>query len=71
MVAHYVFAETPMGLVQTTLVKKYDQQIRLPDVLEHQGLSLYLLSKRFMSLILEKHLVLGYFPVSLKILEQL
>jgi len=44
--------------------------IRLPDVLERQGLSLNLLLKRIMSLILEKHLVvLDYFPASLKILE--
>jgi len=44
--------------------------LRLPDVLERQGLSLNLLSKRVMSLILEKHLVvLEYFPASLKILE--
>jgi len=45
-------------------------ELRLPDVLERQGLSLSLLSKRVMSLILEKHLVfLEYFPASLKILE--
>jgi len=45
-------------------------KLRLPDVLERQGLSLNLLSKRVMSLILEKHLVvLEYFPASLKILE--
>jgi len=44
--------------------------LRLPDVLERQGLSLNLLSKLVMSLILEKHLVvLKYFPASLKILE--
>ena len=45
-------------------------KLRLPDVLEGQGLSLNLLSKRAMSLILEKHLVvLEFFPASLKILE--
>jgi len=39
-------------------------QLRLPDVLERQGLSLNLLSKLVMSLILEKHLVVPeYFPV--------
>jgi len=43
--------------------------VRLPDVLERQELSLSLLSKRVMSLILEKHLVLEYFPAPLKILE--
>jgi len=44
--------------------------LRLPDVLEGQGLSLNLLSKLVLPLILEKHLVvLEYFPVSLKILE--
>jgi len=42
----------------------------LPDVLQRKGLSLNLLSKRVMSLILEKHLDdLEYFPASLKILE--
>jgi len=45
-------------------------KIRLPDVLERQGLSLNLLSKRVMSLIFEKHLVvLEYFAASLKSLE--
>jgi len=45
-------------------------RVRLPDVLDRQGLSLNLLAKRVMSLILEKHLVvLEYFPASLKILE--
>jgi len=45
-------------------------QLRLPDVLERQELSLNLLSKRVFSLILEKHLVvLESFPASLKILE--
>jgi len=44
--------------------------VRLPDVLARQGLSLNLLSKRVMSLIFEKHLVvLEYFPASMKILE--
>jgi len=44
--------------------------LRLPDVLERHGLSLNFLSKRVMSLILEKHLVvLEYFPASLEILE--
>jgi len=44
--------------------------VRLPDVLERQELSLNLLSKRVMSLILEKHLVVfEYYPASLKILE--
>jgi len=44
--------------------------LRLPDVLERQGLSLNLPSNRVMSLILEKHLVvLEYFPASVKILE--
>jgi len=44
--------------------------LRLPDVLERQGLTLNLLSKLVMSLILEKHLVaLEYFSSSLKILE--
>jgi len=43
--------------------------LRLPDVLERQGLSLNLPSKRVMSLILEKHLfVLEYFTPSLTIL---
>ena len=42
----------------------------LPDVLEHQELSLDLLSKRIMSLILEKHLVvLKIFLAFLKIRE--
>jgi len=45
-------------------------QLRLPDVLERQELSLNLLSKRVLSLILEKHLVvLESFSASLKILE--
>ena len=47
-------------------------KLRLPDVFERQELSLicYLLSKLVLSLILEKHhVVLEYFPVSLKILE--
>jgi len=44
--------------------------LRLPDVLERQELSLNLLSKLVMSLIVEKyHVVLEYFPASLKILE--
>jgi len=44
--------------------------VRLPYVLERQELSLNLLLKLVMSLILEKHhVVLEYFPVSLKILE--
>ena len=44
--------------------------LRLPDVLERQGSSLNFLLKPFVSLILEKHLVvLEYFPASLKILE--
>jgi len=44
--------------------------LRLPDVLERQGLSLNLLSKLVVSLILEKHfVVLEYFPAALKILE--
>jgi len=42
----------------------------VPDVLERQELSLNLLSKRVMSLILEKHLVvLEYYLASLKNLE--
>jgi len=45
-------------------------QLRLPDVLERQELSSNLLSKRILSLILEKHLVVfEYFPASLKIRE--
>ena len=44
--------------------------VRLPHVLERQELSLNFLSKRVLSLILEKHLfVLEYIPVFLKILE--
>jgi len=44
--------------------------LRLPDVLERQGLSLNLLSKLVMSLILEKDLiVLEFFSASLKIFE--
>jgi len=44
--------------------------LELPDALERQELSLNLLSKRVLSLILEKQLVvLEYFPASLKILE--
>jgi len=44
--------------------------VRLPDFLECQGLSLNLISKRVMSLILEKYVVvIEYFPVSFKILE--
>jgi len=40
--------------------------VRLPDALERQGLSLNLLSKLVMSLILEKYfVVLEYFPASL------
>ena len=47
-------------------------QLRLPDVLERQELSSNLLSKRILSLILEKHLVVfEYFPASLKVLEEL
>jgi len=47
-------------------------KVRLPDVLERQGLSLNLLSKRVVSLILEKHLFVSeYFPASLTILEYL
>ena len=43
----------------------YARKIRLPDVLERQGLSLNLLSKLVMGLILEKHfVVLEYFPAS-------
>jgi len=46
------------------------REIRSPDVLERQELSLNLLSKFVMSLILEKQLVvLEYLPASLKILE--
>jgi len=41
----------------------------LSDVLERQKLSFNLMSKLVMTLILEKHLVLEYFEVSLKILE--
>jgi len=37
------------------------RQVRYPDVLERQGLSLNLLSKLVMSLILEKHFVLLIF----------
>jgi len=45
-------------------------KLRLPEVLEGHGLSLNLLSKRVMSLILEKHLVvLEHFLAFLKILE--
>ena len=43
--------------------------LRLSDVLERQKLSFNLMSKLVMTLILEKHLVLEYFEVSLKILE--
>jgi len=44
----------------------------LPDVLERQGLFMNLLSKLFMSLILEKHVVVSeYFSASLKVLKQL
>jgi len=44
--------------------------LRLPDVLERQGLSLNLLSKLVMSLILEKDLVvLEFFSAYLKIFE--
>jgi len=51
-------------------IKILSEGLRLPDVLESQELSLNLLSKRVVSLILEKHLVvLEYFPASLKILE--
>jgi len=50
---------------------RFGMQLRLPDVLERQELSLNLLSKLVLSLILEKYLVvLLYFPASLKILEQ-
>jgi len=45
-------------------------ELRLPDVLERQELSLNFLSKLVLSLIPEKHLVvLEYFPASWKILE--
>ena len=45
-------------------------EVRLPDVLERQELSLNLLSKLVVSLILENHLVvLESFPTSLKIFE--
>jgi len=45
------------------LLQIYGLHLSLSDVLERQGLSLNLLSKRVMSLILEKHLVvLEYFP---------
>jgi len=55
-----------------TLLITHVKLLRLPDVLERQDLSLNLLSKRVLSLILEKHLVvLDYFPASLKILEYL
>jgi len=48
----------------------YQPVVRLPDVLERQGLSLNLLSKLVMSLILVKHLVvLEFCTTSLKILE--
>jgi len=44
--------------------------LKLPDVLEHQGLSLNFLLKPIMSLILEKHhVVLEYFLAPLEILE--
>jgi len=50
---------------------RFGMQLRLPDVLERQELSLNLVSKLVLSLILEKYLVvLLYFPASLKILEQ-
>jgi len=50
----------------------YSSHVRLPDVLKRQGLSLNLLSKHLYPFMLEKHLVvLEYFSVSLKILEQL
>jgi len=47
-------------------------KVRLPDVLERQGLFLNLLLKLVMPLILAKHfVVLEYFATSLKVLEQL
>jgi len=42
---------------EVSTVNRIDRILRLPDVLERQGLSLNLLSKRVMSLILEKHFV--------------
>ena len=46
--------------------------LRLPDILERQGLSFNLLLKLFMSFILEKHFAVHeYFPTSLKVLERL
>jgi len=46
--------------------------LRLPDVLERQRLSLILLSKLVMYLILEKRFVAHeYFSPSLKVIEQL
>jgi len=46
--------------------------MRLPDVLERQGLSLNMSSKLLMSLILGKHfVVLEYFMASLKVRELL
>jgi len=40
-----------------------DLGLRLPDVLERQELSLNLLSKRVMSMILEKHFVVQYLSI--------
>jgi len=46
-------------------------RVRLPDVLERQGLSLSLLSKLIVSLILDKHfVVLEYFLASLKVVNE-
>jgi len=51
-------------------MRKQHVCIRLPDVLNRQGLSLNLLSKLVMSLTLEKRIVvLGYFPASLNCCE--
>jgi len=45
-------------------------QLRLPNVLERQGLSLYLIFKLDMFFIIEKlFVVLENFPASLKVLE--
>ena len=63
-------ASQTFGERQLPTVHPLDRHLRLPDVLERQGLFLNLLVKLVMSLILEKHLVvLEYFPTSLKILE--
>jgi len=48
------------------LVDRHGNSLRLPDVLERQGLSLNFLSKLVMSMILKRHfVVLDNFPASL------